>query len=119
MTRSLMCFGISCGNGWFQIIDDLSAKLEGLIRRYQYQVPARWLPEAMQVKEKFAGLRFYMDGKETREIRAAIREAEARADVTCETCGAGNAKSVQLHGGMGWWFKMCKNCHKNKRKPTG
>ena len=26
--QNLMCFGFECGDGWFNIIDDLSAKLE-------------------------------------------------------------------------------------------
>jgi FAD/FMN-containing dehydrogenase len=45
-----MCWGFDCGDGWEPIIRRLSAKLEraGVV--------------AVQVKEKFGGLRFYIQG---------------------------------------------------------
>src|ERR1700749_1219843 len=77
-------FGFEADDGWFQIIYELSAELDDLIKR----IPAGEREEyyAAQVKEKFGGLRFYMNG-ETDEMSRVIREAEAQSTVTCEVCG--------------------------------
>lgn len=41
---------------------------------------------AVQVKEKFAGLRFYMEGV-TEEARSLVRAASERSMTVCEHCG--------------------------------
>jgi hypothetical protein len=46
LIESLMAFGFDCGDGWFELIKDLSEKLEPLG------------VEALQVKEKWGSLRF-------------------------------------------------------------
>lgn len=78
-----MVWGFSCGNGWFNIINALSAELsypyERAKSRYEFMVENKKSPEliseavnemnllrehhpvAMQVKEKFGSLRFYAD----------------------------------------------------------
>lgn len=52
---NLMPFGFECGDGWFELIDNLSYFIEG----YNMQYPAHPI-KAFQVKEKFGGLRFYV-----------------------------------------------------------
>ena len=96
---SLSHFGFETDDGWFQIIRDLSARLEGIIKR---------LPEgerddyyAVQVKEKFGGLRFYMN-METEEMSRVIREAEGQSVVTCGVCG----RPGRLRG-RGWVKTLC------------
>lgn len=73
MRRTCMVWGFP-GDGWEPIIRRLSEKLEpmGVI--------------ATQVKEKFGGLRFYID-QGTDEAYAAIDEAERESYRTCEECG--------------------------------
>lgn len=44
-------------------------------------------PCASQVKEKFGGLRFYMDHG-TQKMRALVNQAELDSNTTCEECGA-------------------------------
>lgn len=39
MQSTCMCWGFSCGDGWFQIIWDLSAKIEPIIRKYIKENP--------------------------------------------------------------------------------
>src|SRR5579871_3328832 len=93
---SRMSDGFACGDGWFELVWDLSAKLEALGN-----------PEvrAFQVKEKFGALRFYLGpglifvpgggtvrfGQE-REVDSRAREfieaAEHASETVCETCGA-------------------------------
>jgi ribosome-binding protein aMBF1 (putative translation factor) len=82
-------FEFAVGEGWMGILTDLCAALEGLCRTDLMVV---------QVKEKFGGLRFYIqwdqlspeDGQEAAGDRVdeLIRAAEAKAWDTCESCGA-------------------------------
>lgn len=44
-------------------------------------------PMAVQVKEKFGGLRFYIGGATDSMIEEFIRQAEEQAEKTCEDCG--------------------------------
>ncbi len=46
------------------------------------------VPTAVQVKEKFGGLRFYVKGPTTQEQEGAIRFAELMSVNTCEVCGS-------------------------------
>jgi hypothetical protein len=97
MRETCMCWGFECSDGWFKIIDELSAKLEplGIV--------------AEQVKEKFGTLRFYIGGVPTEiadEVWAAIEEAEQKSEVTCEVCGAPG----ELRGG-GWVSTLCDPCN--------
>jgi len=95
---SPMAEGFCCGGGWFDIIDRLSFKLEPL--------PV----EAAQVKEKFGGLRFYvdiLDDSVREEVYKYVNEAEAEAAKTCEICG----KPGLLYSG-GWLVTRCKYCAK-------
>jgi len=54
MRHTAMCWGFECSNGWEPLIRELSEKLENYNRRHLGEAIV-----ATQVKEKFAGLRFY------------------------------------------------------------
>jgi hypothetical protein len=87
--ETCMYWGFECGDGWFDLIWDLSQKLEKLILKIKDENPTvdeKYLPTASQVKEKFGGLRFYMS-TETDEMSEAIRKAENKSYTTCEMCG--------------------------------
>lgn len=104
-----MCWGFP-GDGWYNLLDELSAILEplGVI--------------ADQVKEKFGGLRFYYHGgkyDDTSKIDAAIQKAEEVAMKTCEICG----EPGKVRGG-GWMQVRCDKCDEKvilsrKRLPGG
>lgn len=64
----------------------------------------QWHPSAMQVKEKYGTLCFYMTSS-TDEMEDAISEAEAKSAVTCEDCGQPGV----LRGG-GWLRTLCDSC---------
>jgi hypothetical protein len=51
--QSPMAFGFECGDGWFQLIYDLCSDIESICKESGIEVTA------VQVKEKFGGLRFY------------------------------------------------------------
>jgi len=157
MQATCMCWGFECGDGWFDIVWDLSSKLEPIIqgiiddnpnlscskcgcskeRHYacKTQSPGRCLsihedleskekppvnyyacfcdeykgsyPKAIQVKEKYGGLRFYMTAGND-EIYNLISKAEELSCKTCEECGSpGEERSG------GWIRTLCSDCHKN------
>ena len=89
-------FYFECGDGWFNIIDQLCYSL----KRNKCEV------RAAQVKEKFGGLRFYVDGG-SEESHAIISFAERLSYVTCESCG-----SPGKVGGKGWITTLCSTCRK-------
>ena len=80
-----------CGDGWFLIIDALCSQLQG------FYVSAilgkdKSPPKAVQIKEKFGTLRFYLDpieGEKTyyEVCYAAVNMAERLSRSTCESCG--------------------------------
>jgi len=76
--------GTGVQDGWFDLIYDLSSSIEKLIlkepedERESYHV--------IQVKEKFGGLRFYMN-RTTERMAELISEAERRSHYVCEKTG--------------------------------
>jgi len=90
---SCMPWGFECRSGWEPLIRRLSEKLEG------HTV-------AVQVKEKFGGLRFYVTTA-TDEIYNIIDAAEAESFTICEKCG----KPGAVRDG-GWIETLCENCFK-------
>lgn len=99
-------FGFECNDGWFDLIDRLSAELEAIIvamperERKQYH--------CLQCKEKFGTLRFYILYDEDGKMFEAIMRAEGRSAITCEECG-GIGKLRE----RGWMKVRCDKCDKD------
>ena len=93
--KSLMCFGFECGDGWFDLIDALSRKITEIS------------PEtaAVQVKEKFATLRFYI-GSATDDVFDIIELYEDVSGHICEECGAPG----RMRDGGSWLKTRCDGC---------
>ena len=89
-------FKFECMDGWFSIIYELSEKIKKVY------------PEcvALQVKEKFGGLRFYTSPT-TNEVIDMINEYGSKSYKICESCGT--AENVEKRGG-GWIKVLCNNC---------
>jgi hypothetical protein len=66
-------FDLSCGDGWFDIVYNLTK----LIKWYSLDVPEELRVDyhVVQIKEKFGGLRYYLN-QSTLEMRGAVRLAE-------------------------------------------
>lgn len=86
--NSCMCFGFECGDGWYDLIWDLSERLYPLVEKFGERELEEYEfhPKATQVKEKFGELRFYMDGC-TDEMYDLITEYEEKSSKICEICG--------------------------------
>lgn len=102
-TESLVRFGFACDDGWFDLIAGLSRRIDDLAKAAG--LSGDDYPEAMQVKEKFGGLRFYI-GAVSQEIHDAIDKACERSLSVCEVCG-GSGKQAK----SGSWIRtLCENC---------
>jgi len=73
-----IAFGFECGDGWFELLDNLMDKIK--------EVDTDRSVSIHQVKEKFGGLRFYIEGGND-EVDELISEAEEKSFKTCEVCG--------------------------------
>lgn len=85
--------GLLVGNGWHDLIWDLSYGLEPLVRSSEETVGSGMgapVPRAIQVGERSGELVFVMGPRElvTDAMYELIDVAENRAIITCEICGA-------------------------------
>lgn len=96
-------------DGWFDILYDLSEKLEQLINKLEREGGEAEddLPRAIQVKEKFGSLRFYMSHA-TDEMHKLIEHAENVSCSTCIKCG----KKGKITNTNGWYLSLCKEHNK-------
>jgi hypothetical protein len=102
MRSTCMVWGFP-GDGWEPLIRRLSEKLESLIQKLHDATPDDpYLPRAMQVKEKYGGLRFYMTS-ETDEMTKLICDAEQESYHTCEMCGS----EGRLRKELPWMVTLC------------
>src|SRR5665213_2711813 len=83
------------GPGWADIIERLVADLVAL----------GWDGEVCQVKEKFGGLRFYINAQTDEMWERAILACEESVQI-CEECGAPGILRKQ----KAWWKTLCTRC---------
>ena len=99
-----------CGDGWYDIIDRLCVVIQNEANNADYRLSEEEKetiqPLASQVKEKFGGLRFYIDGG-TEWMHGAIHMAEAMSYKICEDCGA---QGYKRQGGL--VRTLCDSCQK-------
>jgi hypothetical protein len=134
MRTTAMCWGLECGDGWYNIIDVLCGLLTSEYRHAQSRYESikdlvdqpRWegskdiitqekiddakvrmdeeaakVPVAVQVKEKFGGLRFYVQAATDKHYQY-ISFAESMSYRTCEMCGAPGKTYTD-----GWHTTLC------------
>ena len=106
-----MCWGIACGVGWYEIIDELCGNLHKLFT--ELELTGEDYPAVEQVKEKYGTLRFYIDltrkmsSDDKEKVYQFIRNAEHRSSITCEKCGKPGEEAP------GSWIKiLCGVCRK-------
>jgi hypothetical protein len=127
MNQTCMCWGFSCGDGWYWLIDNLCLNIQNRIDTHN----SNWLkykdkesswyhgkqeiPQvvAIQVKEKFSGLRFYYGGGDE-EIRGMVDFAELLSYHICEECGS----TKDIGCTTGWLTTLCQDCYNKREKKT-
>jgi hypothetical protein len=116
-----------CGIGWLPLLDKLCGMIKGQldnIEKYnegwfknevitpeKYESNKKLLEnfKIVQIKEKFGGLRFYVQGtdyKEHKDIHGWITFAESMSYVLCEGCGTNQGLGTT----SGWMRTICKPC---------
>lgn len=88
--------GFAIGPGWYHIVEELCNNIAWYLKKDA-------LPDfrVVQVKEKFAGLRFYVDNA-NETIDGMIIMAESWASKSCEVCGNRGTRR-----NTGWLRVLC------------
>ena len=94
VTDSLMGFGCSHGDGWYFIIDNLCRCIQSHVEWKRKTNPDFYV-RAVQVKEKFGTLRFYIEGGDE-EVFGMIKMAEAMSRNVCEITGDIGSNNVWI-----------------------
>ena len=94
------CNFFEINNGWFKLVKELIEDLIAL----------GWDKQTCQVKEKFGGLRFYINAA-SNEVFDRISKAERDSYNICEKCG----EEGEIRRDLGWYFTLCNN-HYNEEK---
>ena len=103
-TRSLMCYGVGVGDGWYNILHRLCEKIIEIDTNKKFRF--------FQIKEKFGQLRIYgADDGGTLKIYDLISQAENESSKTCEYCG-----TIEDVTSSGRWIKtLCAECRKDNK----
>jgi hypothetical protein len=102
--ETCMFWEIECNDGWHFLVDNLCSCIQDHVSQKDFQV------EAAQVKQKFGGLRFYVDGADD-HVYGMIRLAESLSYCICERCGA--TKNVSQNK-EGWILTLCDECREKR-----
>jgi RNA polymerase-binding transcription factor DksA len=106
-----MCDGFDCGDGWYDLIHDLSQRLEEYNDIHKEE---DWVV-AIQVKQKMGGLRFYI-ASAPNHILDLISETENKSEKICEECGKpGEVQELKYK----WLTVLCDDCNDKYNKGNG
>ncbi len=105
--QSAMAWGLECGDGWYTLIDSLCGMIE---HHLKYNAPPDAPPVvALQIKEKFGTLRFYVSGGDT-VTDSFIQFAEYFSGKVCEQCG----NPGKIRDDMSWLTTLCDHHHEQR-----
>lgn len=104
----------SLPSGWIKTVDFLCESIQNYTdninnnNKHLPQVPQTVVD---QVKEKFAGLRFYFHGGDD-AIEGMVEMAETICSHTCMDCG-NEGKFIDSGG---WYYTLCDECYKQYKR---
>ena len=101
MQETTMCWGFECGDGWYNILNQLMSQIQHHIDWKNRDTEVVQQVTLDQVKEKFGTLRVYYSGGDD-YIRGVVSMAQAMSGSTCEVCG--NAGKFR---GKSWFYTAC------------
>jgi hypothetical protein len=116
MNMTCMCWGFSIGQGWYPLVLNLCKEIDFVCKLTGCKVIA------VQVKEKYASLRFYWNMQGSKKmseddsnlaydvISALVSNASSESSRTCEICGNYGETFILC----GWHSTLCKE-HKIER----
>lgn len=100
---NLMYFGFEHNDGWYWLIDNLC----NTIQNYKNFDSRRSQVVAVQVKEKFGTLRFYVETS-NEFVEGIIKFAEDLSGTICEMCGT----TKKVGKTTGWIKTICDKCYR-------
>jgi hypothetical protein len=121
--QTCMAFGIETGNGWYNLIESACFNIQETVDLVNHIHPEiGFVVTAAQIKEKFGGLRFYIDyhGNKTdkelqwayAQIESAIRFAEKKSYYICDNCG----DYMKYEKSEGWHYPKCEACYEERMR---
>ncbi len=99
---------IACHDGWFKLIKELSENIQKELTKLDINLKKDFYVE--QIKEKFGGLRFYVNFIPSNKISELIKIAEEKSYTICEDCG----KKGKLRGDLPWVLTLCDECYSRR-----
>lgn len=94
------CGFFEINNGWFGLVKELIEKCIAL----------GWNKETCQIKEKFGGLRFYINSASD-DVFEAINEAEEKSFKVCEVTG----NPGELRTDLGWYRTLSDEIYEQEK----
>jgi hypothetical protein len=105
-SRYPIAWGLACGDGWFNILDTACSLIQARCDRMQEREAKDTQVVALQVKEKFGSLRFYVMGGDD-YTDGIVATVESLSNKICEDCG--DVGELYTNG---WWVTQCEKCRK-------
>lgn len=99
---------IACDNGWYQLISSFCYNI-------QVYIVANHLEQntVMVIKEKFGGLRIYLDKPVDNFVTQLLGNAEDISFNICEICGSNeNVETKDIGGYIKTWCDKCQEANK-------
>lgn len=88
-TSNVRTEGFRCGDGWYILLHKLCNSID-----FETEIHGTRPVVAVQVKDKFGGLRFYTDHAPSDRIRGFIAFAEILSYNVCQNCAKLNTSST-------------------------
>jgi hypothetical protein len=100
--------GFYLPKGWSRVVWNLCSLIEWHLKYHKEPKPK---PQVVQVKEKFGGLRFYINGGDE-TINAFITFAESMCSGICQSCGTN--QGVERKTDRYWMNTRCGSCRETE-----
>jgi hypothetical protein len=111
--RELREWGFECGDGWFDLIWQMSAAIESSAHLEGIPKTQDAWPSVRILKQKFGTLRVQFDKRISEHIEALVTKAYKRSMETCELCGA--SAKLDRERKFGKWIEvLCESCRNNR-----
>lgn len=115
--RELREWGFECGDGWFDLVWQLSAEIE--LAAHLEGIPENsdsW-PAVGVLKNKLGNLRVQFTAPVSDNIRGLVEKARDISVEICEICAAPCNKATETEQVNKCDEPLCKNCRKANRSP--
>ena len=109
--RELREWGFECGDGWFNLVWQVSAEIESAAHLEGIPKTSEAWPSVRILKQKFGTLRVQFDKRVSEHIEALVTKAYKRSLETCELCGVPAKRDRERKFGT-WVEPLCENCRK-------